>query len=131
VWRVKIKMKNIWIIILAIILIAGLGIFFIKSSSSTDSITGGSGGDSFQKITLSMKNANYYPQTITVKVNEPVRIYLDSSVTGCYRAFTINEFGVSKYLEYPTDYVEFTPTKKGSFKFACSMGMGTGTLIVE
>jgi plastocyanin domain-containing protein len=124
-------MKNIWIILIIVILIAGLGIFFIKGSSLTNSILGGSGGNSVQKITLSMKNANYYPQIIIVKVNEPVRIYLDSSVTGCYRTFTINELGVSKYLEYPTDYVEFTPTKKGSFKFACSMGMGTGTLIVE
>ena len=34
-------------------------------------------------------------------------------------------------LQTPTDYVEFTPTKKGTFGFACSMGMGTGTLIVE
>jgi plastocyanin domain-containing protein len=124
-------MKNIWIIILAIILIVGLGAFFIKGSNMTGSTLGGSDKDSVQKITLSIKNANYYPQTISVKVNEPVRIYLDESVIGCYRAFTINELGVSKYLEYPKDYVEFTPTKKGTFRFACSMGMGTGTLIVE
>jgi plastocyanin domain-containing protein len=124
-------MKNIWIVLIIIILIVGLGVFFIKGSNVLGNSSGGSDKDSVQKVTLSIKNANYFPQTITVKVNEPVRIYLDSSVTGCYRAFTINELGISKYLEYPTDYIEFTPTKKGSFKFACSMGMGTGTLIVE
>ena len=78
-----------------------------------------------------MKNYNYYPQTVKVKANQPVRIYLDKSVAGCYRSFTIRDFGVVKYLETEKDYVEFTPNKKGSFRFACSMGMGTGTLIVE
>jgi plastocyanin domain-containing protein len=78
-----------------------------------------------------MKNYNYYPQTVKVKVNETVRIYLDSSVSGCYRAFTIRDLGVSKYISTPNDYVEFTPIKTGTFRFACTMGMGTGTLIVE
>jgi plastocyanin domain-containing protein len=127
----KKKIKNSLILIMVIITIVALGVFFIKNSNTTNNNSGGSDNDSVRKVTLGIKNANYYPQTITVKVNEPVRIYLDSSVTGCYRAFTIPALGVSKYLEYPADYVEFTPTKKGSFRFACSMGMGTGTLIVE
>ena len=41
------------------------------------------------------------------------------------------ELGISKYLGTPNDYIEFTPTEKGTFRFACSMGMGTGTLVVE
>jgi plastocyanin domain-containing protein len=122
-------MKNILLITIIIIIVIGFGIFLIKSPSINGNL--GVNSDRIQKITLSIKDGNYYPQTITVKANETVRIYLDSSVTGCYRSFTINQLGLSKYLEYPTDYLEFTPIKKGTFRFACSMGMGTGTLIVE
>lgn len=84
-----------------------------------------------QKIVLSIQNYNYYPNTVIVKAGMPVRIYLDSTVAGCYRSFTIKDFGIAKNLPTPKDYVEFTPTKIGTYKFACSMGMGTGTLIVE
>lgn len=124
-------MKNTYLLVIIIAIILVAGIFLVKSSNIIGNSDGNSDSNKIQKVTLSMRNSNYYPQTITVEVNEPVRIYLDSGVSGCYRAFTIRELGVSKYLEYPTDYVEFTPTKKGTFGFACSMGMGTGTLIVK
>ena len=84
-----------------------------------------------QVITLSEKNYNYYPQIIRVKEGQLVRIFLDRSVAGCLRSFTIPEFGVQKNLDTPQDSVEFTPNKKGTFRFACSMNMGTGTIIVE
>lgn len=100
--------------------------------------SGSAGGDSdpvgsgeVQEITLSMKNYNYYPNTITVKAGQPVSITLDNSVGGCYRSFVIRDLGVSKYTKSPSDTIDFTPTKKGTFRFACSMGMGTGTIIVE
>jgi len=115
---------------MALILIAG---FFMLNGSETKT----SNVDStiqkgeFQKVVIGLKNYNYYPNTITVQSGKPVRIYLDSSVVGCLRSFTIRDFGVAKYLKTPNDYVEFTPNKKGSFRFACSMGMGTGTLVVE
>ena len=117
---------------LFVFLVAG-GWFFLGSSGSVNSNTanGATATGNIQKVILSMKNSNYYPNTVTVKAGQPVRIYLDNSVGGCYRSFTIRDFGIAKYLQSPSDYVEFTPNKKGSFRFACSMGMGTGTLIVE
>ena len=126
-------MKNTTLLIIAgLILIAG-GIFiFTKSDASSQDITGNIiKNDEIQEITLSLKNYNYYPNTITVKEGIPVRISLDKSVTGCLRSFTIRDFGVAKNLRTPEDYVEFTPNKKGTFTFACSMGMGRGKLIVE
>ena len=84
-----------------------------------------------QNVVLGIKNYNYYPNTINVKVGMPVRISLDNSVVGCYRSFTIKELGIAKNLQTPNDYVEFVPEKKGTYRFACSMGMGHGTLIVE
>jgi len=86
---------------------------------------------SVQKVVISEKDLNYYPSEIKVKANQPVSISLDESVTGCLRSFTIKEIGISKYVKTPAETIEFTPTKKGTFKFACSMGMGYGTIIVE
>ena len=108
---------------------------FLKPGSATNNYTTNSATNSdtsnAQKIVLSFKNGNYYPNTVTVKAGQPVSISLDSSVQGCYRSFTVREFGISKYLASPSDSVTFTPTKPGTYRFACSMGMGTGTLIVE
>ena len=123
-------MKKIILLIL-FILVVGIGIFLF--SKSGDNSTGNliKQTDDVQEIVLSMKNGNYYPNTITVESGKPVRMTLDDSVRGCYRGFTINDLNVRKYSKSPDDYVEFTPTQKGTYKFACSMGMGTGTLVVK
>ncbi len=127
----RIKKSTMYIVgILFLIVVAGL--FLIRRNNpSTGAVIGDTSNNDVQNVVLSIKNYNYYPNTITVSVNKPVRIYLDSSVTGCLRTFTIPAFGVAKNLRTPKDYVEFTPAEKGTYKFACSMGMGTGTLIVE
>jgi len=123
----------------------GIGIFVIivatgyflsqngqdSSSSSIDNGVITATGEEVQEIVIGMKNYNYYPNTIKFKAGIPARISLDESVTGCFRSFTIKEFGIKKYLATPSDYVEFTPEKPGTYTFACSMGMGYGTLIVE
>ena len=123
------KSTTLIIIIAIMVVIAGI---FISSSSGTPSLTGKSiQGNDAQKITIGLKNRNYYPNTIKVKANQPVEITLDSTVGGCLRGFTINALGVSKYSADQNDKITFTPTQKGTFKFACTMGMGTGTIIVE
>ena len=128
----KIKKTTLYFA-LTIMLIVGAGYFLLgnENSSQNNIIKNNDNEGDFQKIVLGVKNLNYYPNTINVAYGKPVRIYLDSSVSGCLRSFTIRDFGVAKYLKTPNDYVEFTPNKKGTFRFACSMGMGTGTLIVE
>jgi len=120
------------LIILIIVLIAAGGFVFSKLENvqNANSVNSQETGKT-QEVVLSMKNYNYYPNTIKVKSDIPVRIYLDESVVGCYRGFTIRDFGINKYLKTPEDYIEFTPNKKGTFVFACSMGMGTGKIIVE
>ena len=115
-----------------LLLIAISGYVMIKDEvSPTGNVINDNSNEDFQKVVLGIKDYNYYPNTVTVKSGKPVRVYLDSSVSGCLRSFTIRDFGIAKNLPTPEDYVEFTPTKKGTFQFACSMGMGTGKLIVE
>ncbi len=129
----KIKKNTLYLIgIFVVIIIAGYIMLGSGESRGEDLIgSGNSGSGEIQEVVIGMKNYNYYPNTVKVKVNQPVSISLDSSVYGCFRDFTIREFGVREYLRTPQDTVEFTPTKKGTYTFACSMGMGTGKIIVE
>ena len=122
-------MKNSTLLIAIVVLVLLVGGFVYFNSGEKVKINNTSWGNA-QEVTLSYKNYNYYPQEVRVKAGEPVRISLDSSVGGCYRSFTIKQLGIAKYLASPRDYVEFTP-EKGTYKFACSMGMGFGTLIAE
>ena len=133
----EIKIKKTTLYVLGIILLVIIAGYFIvvESNSLTGGVIGnvvqGDSNEDVQKVVLGIKNYNYYPNIITVDANRPVRIYLDSSVVGCFRSFTIRDLGIIKYLPTPNDYVEFTPAKTGTYRFACGMGMGTGTLIVE
>lgn len=127
----KINKSTLYIFgIVALILIGG--IVFLKSGGTlAKGVSSNGSNEEVQKIVIGMKNYNYSPNVIKVKSGVPVSISLDSSVGGCFRDFTIREFGIHKYLKTPQDTIEFTPTKPGRYTFACSMGMGTGTLIVE
>src|SRR3989344_6143146 len=104
---IQIKKRTLYsFLILAIILVAGF--FLVRGNDNALNNTNNPrtlGGD-FQKVIIGVKNYNYYPNTITVKVNQPVRIYLDSSVGGCLRSFTIRDYGIAKNLPTPEDYVE-------------------------
>ncbi len=114
------------------LLIFLFGFVMIKGASvGQSSIYAAPLKDGVQEVVLGVKDYNYYPNTVEVKAGIPVRISLDSSVSGCLRDFTIRDFQVRKYLKTPSDYVEFTPSESGRYTFACSMGMGTGVLIVE
>lgn len=118
--------------IVGIVVLAGAILFLNSGDTITNGnmVNNGNTGNA-QKITLGMKNGNYFPDTITVKANQPVELTLDSSVVGCYRAFTIRDLGVADLSNNPLDTIIFTPTKTGTFQFACSMGMGFGTIVVD
>ncbi len=126
-------MKNTTIVFLIILIIASVGSFIFLNSekSQMNVIENNNIEGNIQKVVISQKDLNYYPNTIKVKAGQPVSISLDSSVKGCLRAFTIKELGVYKYMTTPKETLEFTPEEKGSYTFSCSMGMGYGTLIVE
>lgn len=125
-------MKNSFYLIGIIAIVVLFGFMMVKgNSASSGEVYTAPIVDGVQEVVLSLKDLNYYPNTVKVKSGIPVRVYLDSSVSGCLRDFTIRDFGVREYLKTPGDYVEFTPTEPGRHAFACSMGMGTGVLIVE
>lgn len=121
-------MKNTTVLILIAVLVVGGALFlFTDSDASKTNIVVGTGAA--QKITLSEKNSNYFPQVLNVRAGQPVELTLDSSVTGCYRSFAIRELGIAQYARTPKDTIIFTVPRPGTYRFSCSMGMGTGTLV--
>jgi len=134
--EITISKNKVWKYLSLILIIAIVITLFVNYSGSS---SGGSDvGDSSsvvngnaQKIVLSYKNYNYYPNTIRAKVGIPVNITLDKSVQGCFRELVISDFGIDEYSSTPSHTINFIPDKIGIFKFRCGMGMGSGTLIVE
>ncbi len=85
-----------------------------------------------QLVKIQVTNHGYSPNKIQVKAGKPVELTLQSKETySCALSFILQEFGVAVDLK-PTDTkkVSFTPNKKGTFTFSCSMGMYSGTLEV-
>lgn len=117
-----------------ILIVVGGFLFLRGDSSVTDNVIAEEGpilpGET-QQVVIGEKDFNYYPNEIRVKANQPVELTLDKSVTGCLRSFNIKDLGVQKSSRNPDDKITFIPTKKGNFRFACSMGMGYGSIIVE
>ena len=134
-------MKNTTILILGFIIIIAIGGFVfanLENNQTGNTVNNAVSGNvaetnngNMQKITLSMKNGNYYPNTIRAKMGIPVSLTLDKSISGCYREFVVPDLGIDEVSSSPSDKIQFTPKEKGTFKFRCGMGMGTGTLIVE
>lgn len=89
--------------------------------------------DGVQQITTTVSGFDYTPDKLTVKAGIPVKWTVNGQgATGCAKSFVAPAFGVKKVLSSsaPT-IIEFTPTKKGTFQFTCSMGMaGPGSITV-
>jgi plastocyanin domain-containing protein len=126
--------KNVWILVIVVFLVlVGVTGLVIKSNfaqkpNSNQLIS----NENVQVVNLGFSGYNYNPGTITVKQGVPVRIVMDlSQVNGCYRAFTIPQLNIQKVFRNGDNTLEFTPTQKGTYRFSCAMGMGTGTLIVQ
>ena len=117
--------------VLVLLVVAGAFMFggFESSVAGTGNVVVNNG--EFQEVVLGMKDFNYYPNTFEVEAGKTVRLSMDETSFGCFRDFTIREFNVRKYLQTPSDYVEFVPDKPGTYTFACSMGMGYGKMIVK
>lgn len=89
--------------------------------------------DGVQQLTIEIANEGYLPSLVQVKKDLPVELTLVTrgGIYSCAAAFTFREFGINTFLG-PTDTqtFTFTPTKKGRFTYACSMGMYRGVMEV-
>jgi uncharacterized protein len=85
-----------------------------------------------QKVEINIGNHGYTPNYFTVKMGVPVELKLKTNgAYSCANAFTMRAFNIFTQLEAKDEKTyTFTPTQKGRFTFACSMGMYTGVMEV-
>ena len=77
------------------------------------------------EIKLSARKFQFEPSVITVRKDKPVRLLITAS--DVEHGFEIEELGINKRLKPgAVTIVEFTPTKAGNFRFACSVMCGSG-----
>jgi len=137
----KKQMKNLPVKIVAVLILVFVAVAFLRgtvmkrqsvieqgpAARSTDVQV----VDGVQQVTLSWGKFNYAPETIMLKDGVPARIIADTKrLQGCFRSIQIPDLGISKVFTESDNVLEFTPSKAGTFRFSCAMGMGAGTLTV-
>ena len=109
-------------------LIAVLARFFFRPRSASDAVD--RGGVQELRITVS---GGYRPDIVRAHTGAPLRIVFDRQEDGdCSSKVVFADLALSRYLAPFTETtVEFTPTRPGSYGFACGMNMLHGTLLIE
>ena len=82
-----------------------------------------------QVVMLGLSRQGYTPSVITVEAGKPVTLKNDGTLGGCGLYPVQAELGINANFGSSSEYT-FTPTKKGSFTYTCSMGMYKGTINV-
>ena len=87
--------------------------------------------DGSQVIRMQVYADSYGPAEFTVEAGKPVKWVIDGSkATGCTQYLLSTELGISKRLTAGETIIDFTPAKRGSFAFSCSMNMAKGVIHV-
>ena len=69
----------------------------------------------------------YSPNRLIIKKDIPVKWLINSTNPyTCSSYLVVPSLGISKALQEGNNVIEFTPTKTGTIKFTCSMGMYSG-----
>jgi plastocyanin len=84
-----------------------------------------------QQVAITVGNYGYSPKKVVVKKDVPVELTFFGQGRGCAAYLGKSEFWESQVVEFGNEKkVSFLPGKAGTFKYACSMGMYTGTIQV-
>ncbi|MEK6826779.1 MAG: cytochrome c oxidase subunit II, partial [Nanoarchaeota archaeon] len=129
------KIVNVFLIVLLnIVLLAGAGCSGSTNKGAvtveiiddqTPEVNNGDSAQEVKEFTLTAKQWEFDPETITANKGDKVKLNIKSlDVT---HGFAIPEFGVNSRLESGrTTTVEFVADKTGTFTFFCSVQCGAG-----
>ena len=129
--------ERLMTILVASILIGGLGFGLVQNMSSDEPIgqqqaPANKGSADAQVIRMGVTGSQYMPSTLSVSAGQAVKWLIDGSkAQGCTEFLISPELGVSTRLKKGENVVEFTaPQEKGAYGFSCSIGMVKGTINV-
>ncbi len=110
-------------------MLIALGVWFFAHARAATVATEDGG---MQQVRVVVKGG-YSPAALRVRTGNPLRIIFDRQEDGdCSSKVIFSDFQLSRYLApFAQTTVELTPTRPGTFNFACGMNMIHGTLVVE
>lgn len=85
-----------------------------------------------QQVGILITGDGYSPKKFKVKAGQPVKLSVQSQdAYTCATSFVFKSFNIKLQLgPNDTKIAQFTPTEKGEYTFACSMGMYSGIMEV-
>ncbi len=95
--------------------------------------TPGLAAGSERMVRIEVNKKGFVPAEVKLKAGEPVRLVVTRTVEKtCATEIVIKDFGIDRPLPLgrPVE-IAFTPRKTGHSRFACSMDMIHGVLVVE
>jgi P-type Cu+ transporter len=122
------SVADVVVLVAALAGIGGLAWFFFgPRRASAAELSGG-----VQRVTVRVAGG-YSPDLIRVRQGVPLELVFDRQETGdCTSRVVFADLGVAAALPaYEKTTLTFTPSRAGTFGFACGMNMIHGTLIVE
>jgi P-type Cu+ transporter len=122
------SVADVVVLVAAVAGIGGLAWFFFgPRKASAAELSGG-----VQRVTVRVAGG-YSPDLIRVRQGVPLELVFDRQESGdCTSRVVFADFGVSAALPaFEQTTVRLTPTRAGTFGFACGMNMVHGTLMVE
>lgn len=88
--------------------------------------------DGIQRLTISVHDSGYSPSSVAARANVPTTLIVRTDDTrGCTRSFVMSAFGVQRLLPATGDTsFDLGELRPGTYRYACGMGMYTGTIRV-
>jgi len=114
-------------------LVSVIGALVVTFSAAATLAKGTPTKSAAQVIEMSVTEEGFVPAQVKVKAGQPVKLIVTrKTARTCATEIVIKDFGIKQSLPLNQAVeVTFTPTKAGSFRYACAMDMIAGVIIVE
>jgi len=96
----------------------------IKAAKPSDTTSQDTTTIAVKEFTMTAKKFDFSPATITVSEGDKVKITIDN--LDVPHGFAIKELDVKQDLPVGKSIIKFTASKKGTFRFFCSLFCGKG-----
>jgi plastocyanin domain-containing protein len=111
-------------------------LFAALLAAAPDAAAKPAAGDAAQPartIKMTVTKKGFQPDKITVKKGQPLHLLVTRKTEEtCATEIEIQDTKISQDLPLNKEVaVDYTPTKSGEIRYACSMGMVGGTMVVE
>jgi plastocyanin len=100
-----------------------------SAPSTTEPVDANTGS---QEIRMEVNRYGFVPSTFELNKGVPVKWIINGKeLTGCNNAIIVPALGLEFKVKKGEQIIEFTPTKAGTIRWSCWMGMIQGSFIVK